>query len=456
VPALPPASTERLAAIVGRRHVLIGDDAVAGYATDWTGRFVGHAPAVVRPGSTDEVAAVVAWCATEGVAVVPQGGNTGLVGGGVPLHGEIVLATTRLGDIGPVDAADGRLTAGAGVTLAAVHEAARGAGWDYAIDFASRDGATFGGTIATNAGGTRVFRHGMTRAQLLGVEAVLGDGSVVSHLGGLPKDNTGFDLASLLCGSEGTLGIVTRAMVRLVPRADERVVALIGLADVAGAVAAVRALRAAVPALDAAEFFLDDGLALVCDAAAIPRPFDAAPAYLLVEAAAPCDPTGELAAAVESLPAVAAVAVAGPSDPARRAALWRYREGHTDAINRIGPPHKLDVTVPLDAIAELVTAVPVAVAAVAPAARSFFFGHAADGNVHVNVTGVDPADDRVDDAVLRLVVRLGGSISAEHGIGAAKRRWLPLARTAAEIDAFRRIKQALDPAGILNPHVLLP
>jgi FAD/FMN-containing dehydrogenase len=444
-----------LAAVVGPEHVLTDPDVVAGWCVDWTGRFRGTTPAVVRPRSTEEVAAVVAWCRRHGVAVVPQGGNTGLVGGGVPLAGEVVLSLRRLAAVTDGDPLAGQLTAEAGVTLAEVHRSAASLGWAYGVDMGSRDSATVGGSVATNAGGTRVLRHGDTRAQLLGVEAVLGDGSVVSHLGGLVKDNTGYHLASLLCGSEGTLAVVTAARLRLVPRTDERVTALLAFEDVTAAVAAASALRRAVASLDAVELFLDDGLALVCSVTGQAPPFPSPHrAYLLVEAAAASSPLDELGGAVELLDGVAEVAVA--MDPVRAGELWRYREAHAEVIATLGAPHKLDVTVPADALAGFLEDIPSIVAAVDPTARTWLFGHACDGNVHVNVTGVAPGDLRVDDAVLRHVARLGGSISAEHGIGTAKRAWLALGRTAAEIAAFRAVKKAFDPDGILNPNVLLP
>jgi FAD/FMN-containing dehydrogenase len=408
----------------------------------------------------DEVVAVVRWCDDNGVAIVPQGGNTGLVGGGVPLDGEVVLSLARLDSITDVDASAGQLTAAAGVTVGAVQAAARDAGWAYGVDWAARDSATVGGSVATNAGGLRVLRYGDTRAQLMGIEAVLADGSVVSHLGGLVKDNTGYHLPSLLCGSEGTLGVITAARLRLVPRYDERVVALLAFATVEHVMDAVGALRRALPSLEAAEVFFEDGLALVCSSFGLARAIGTAPAYLLVECADHDDPAPSLAAAVDAL-ATAPSDVAVAVDAARRAELWRYREAHTDAINRLGAPHKLDVTVPAPAIASFVRDVPARVEAAVPGATTWLFGHAADGNIHVNVTGVDPGDDRpgdggVDDAVLGLTASLGGSISAEHGIGTAKRRWLHLNRSPAELAAMRAIKHALDPNGTLNPNVLLP
>jgi FAD/FMN-containing dehydrogenase len=444
-----------LGEVVGSAHVLADPEIIASYTIDWTGRFRGSTPAVIRPGSVAEVAEVVRECRQHGVAVVPQGGNTGLVGGGVPLHGEVVLSLRRLRSLEPVDRLAGQVTAGAGATVGAVRRVATDAGWAYGVDLASRDSATVGGCVATNAGGLRVLRYGDTRAQVVGVEAVLGTGETVSHLGGLLKDNTGYALPALLCGSEGTLGVVTAARLRLVPPAPARVVALVAFGGTGPAVSAAASLRLGVPSLAAAELFFRPGLELVCQVTGVPTPFpEAYPAYLLVEAAGRSDPLDELSAAIGSLEGVADVAVA--TDSVRAAELWRYREAHPEVVNTLGAPHKLDVTLPAGALVEFVDRVPAVVATVAPEAKTWLWGHVADGNIHVNVTGVAPDDDRLDTAVFQLVAEAGGSISAEHGIGTAKRRWLRLNRSEAEIDAFRSIKRALDPDGILNPHVLLP
>jgi FAD/FMN-containing dehydrogenase len=313
--------------------------------------------------------------------------------------------------------------------------------------------------IATNAGGVHVLRYGPTRRQLVGVEAVLADGSVIRRLGGLEKDNTGYDLAGLLCGSEGTLGIVTAARLRLVPVPRHTVVALLAFDTVDAALVAVGELRRALDDLHALELMFADGLALVCDTFGLAPPFRSGhAAILLVEAAGRADPTTAFAEAVAALPGVADTVVATDTTAVR--AVWRYREDHTEAINRVGVPVKLDVTVSVGALAAFVGDVRDAVHAVAPRAQVWLFGHAADGNVHVNVTGVDADDeavaDAVTDAVLHLVAARGGSISAEHGIGAAKRRWLHLSRSVEEIASMRAIKRALDADGILNPNVLLP
>ena len=440
---------------VGHEHVLVDDDLTAAYRMDWTGRWTGRCRAVVRPADTAQVSAVVQVCAAHGAPVVPQGGNTGLVGGAVPVVGSVVLSTLRLDRIGEVDDATGQVTAGAGATIEAVQQAARRAGWRYAVDLAARGSATVGGSIATNAGGHHVIRYGMTRRHVVGVEAVMADGSVVSHLGGLLKDNTGYDLGGLLCGSEGTLAVVTAARLALVAPDSNTAVALVGFDALDHAVASIGALRRGLPGVEAIEVMFDDGMRAVAEHRGARPPFESCPVVLLVEAAGPGDPVGALADALGRLDGVVDSAVA--DDAPRRAELWLWRDAHTETISAVGstPPHKLDVTVPLAAWPEFVDRVR-GLAATRPDARLWLFGHAGDGNLHVNVTGLGPDDDSLDTEIVGLVAELSGSISAEHGIGRAKRAWLHLNRSPAELAAFRSIKDALDPAGLLNPEVLLP
>jgi FAD/FMN-containing dehydrogenase len=440
---------------VGSRSIVTDPDVLRSHTIDWTGRFSGDAPAVVRPGTVAEVSAVVAICNEKRVALVPQGGNTGLVGGSVPLGGEIVLSLRGLDEVKPVDENARQLTAGAGVTLAALHRAARRSGLSYGVDLAARDSATVGGMVATNAGGVHVLRWGDTRRQLRGIEAVMADGSVVSHLGGLMKDNTGYDLAGLLCGSEGTLGVITAARLQLSPLLPERVVALVGLRSLGDACRATSRWARDVESITAMEVFFDDGLQLVCESGQLPAPFPAPhPVYMLVEATGRVDPLPDLAAAIDGTATVLSVAVATDEPGCNR--LWAYRELHTTAINTLGPPHKFDVTLPAAQIERFADEVRRQVSDLAPNARSWLFGHLADGNLHVNVTGLAADDEQVDDLVLGLVASLGGSISAEHGIGTAKKRWITLNRSPAELATFAAIKAALDPNHILNPNVLLP
>jgi FAD/FMN-containing dehydrogenase len=437
---------------LGGAHVLTDPQITAGYAVDWTGRFRGQAPVVLRPGSTAEVAAVVALARRHRVALVPQGGNTGLVGGGVPLAGEVVVSLRRFSEV-EVDALASQATAGAGVTLAALQAAAADAGLAFGVDLGARDSATVGGMVATNAGGVRVLRHGAMRVQVVGAEAVLGTGEVVSRLSGLVKDNTGYDLAQLLCGSEGTLGLVTAARLRLVPPPAEVVTALVGIETVARAVETAAGLRRHVPGVSALELMTGPSLLIVADHLRAPPPVaPEAGAYLLVEADAPGDPVPALAAALGGEDGVIDAAVA--TERADRARLWRWREAHSEAGGALGVVHKLDVTVPAAGLAAFCAEVVERVAAARPGARTLLFGHVGDGNVHVNVVG-PPADDHgVDDLVLGLVVESGGSISAEHGIGTVKKAWLDRDRSPEEVHAMRAVKRALDPDGIFNPNVL--
>ncbi|HSZ41757.1 MAG TPA: FAD-binding oxidoreductase [Trebonia sp.] len=446
----PLAVLKSLADVVGEQHVLTGD-AAAGYTVDWTGRFKGHAPAVIRPADTNQVARVLRLCADAGVPVVPQGGNTGLVGGGVPLHGEIVLSLTRLNHLGEVDYEASQVTAGAGVTLQQVADA--GSGLDLGIQIASRESATVGGAIATNAGGVKVLRYGPMRAQLRGIEAVLSDGTVVSHLAGLVKDNTGYDYPSLLAGSEGTLAVITQARVRLVPRLRDPVTVVIGLDSLAEVHAVARQALAGVSGLVSAEFFTQTGLDILAEHASLVPPLAARkPAYLLLEADGP--------SALEDLAGVLAEvgsaddSVAVGESPADRRRLWSYRERHPEAAGFLGTPIKLDVSVPAAHWVRLASEATDVITATDPGAKVITFGHVADGNVHVNIVPAGPADGRHEDALFEFVAALGGSISAEHGIGTLKAKWLPLARTDEEQVLFKRIRTAFDPSGILNPNIL--
>jgi FAD/FMN-containing dehydrogenase len=442
---LPSTLLRALARIVGEPQVLTGE-ATTGFATDWTGRYRGRAAVVVRPENTTEVAAVLALCTEAGLAVVPQGGNTGLVGGGVPRHGEVVLSLTRLDRLGPVDQEAAQVTAGAGVTLRRVADA--DPDLDLGILIASRDSATVGGSVATNAGGVRVLRFGPMRAQLRGIEAVLADGTVVSHLGGLVKDNTGYDYPSLLAGSEGTLAVITQARLRLVPRLRDTVTALAGVGSLDEVHALARRAVREVPGLVSAEFFTQAGLDILVARAGLTPPLPSpAAAYLLLEASG-AGAFGDLAGVIGDREAAVAESAAD------RARLWAYRERHPEAAGFLGVPVKLDVAVPAGQWVRLASSVADVVASADPGAVVITFGHVADGNVHVNIVPSVAADGRHEDAVFSFVASLGGSISAEHGIGALKAPWLRLARTEAELALFGRIRSALDPAGTLNPNVL--
>jgi FAD/FMN-containing dehydrogenase len=448
-----------LRSAVGPEHVLLDPDLRASYETDWTGRFSGESRAVVRPGTAAEVAGVLAACTAARVPVVVQGGNTGLVGGGVPAAGPaanppVVLVTTRLTDLGDVSPAARQVNVGAGMTLAALTAHARAAGMDFGVDLAARESATVGGMVATNAGGIRVLRYGSMRDQVAGVEAVLADGRILSRLDGPAKDSTGYDIGHLLAGSEGTLAVLTRLRLRLVAAERERAVAFVAVAGTADAVDLLAAIRARLAGLCAAELCFARGVELVARHLGVRPPLKGAgAAYVLLEVAGETDPVDSLLAALEACPQVLDATVAASA--ADRARLWALREGHTEAISAAGVPVKLDVSVPVSRLAELTGRLPDVIAAADPAAELLVFGHLAEANLHVNVLGAGDTEG-VTSAVLSLVASLGGSISSEHGVGRAKARWLGLSRTRAEIDVMRSIKAAFDPLGLLNPGVLLP
>ena len=438
-----------LAEAVGPGHVLTAPGTTAGYLTDWTGRWSGRALAVVRPADTSETAAVVRACARAGVAVCPQGGNTGLVGGSVPPVGvpSIVVSTSRLDWIDDVDVPGRAVGAGAGVTLARLQRSADAAGLAFGVDLAARDSATVGGMVATNAGGINVVRYGAMRAQLLGVEAVLASGEVLRRWKPLRKDNVGYDLPGLLAGSEGTLAVITGVLLQLVHKPRRTATAIAAVENPAGALALAAAVEESGIVVRAAELMTRRGLDLIASYGHR-RPFAEPPPYsLLIEGEAAGT---DLAAALDAAGVVEAVLEEGSG-----ADLWAVREAHTETIARdsSSPVVKLDVSVPLPALEDLIDAVdPVAAEY---GARHIPFGHVADGNLHVNLLDVDPGRAaEVTDRVLRIVAGLGGSISAEHGVGRAKIPWLELSRSPSDLAAMRTIKDALDPQGLLNPGVL--
>jgi FAD/FMN-containing dehydrogenase len=444
--------TSQLARIVGPEQLVTDPAVAASFGHDLTGRFSGTPALVVSPASTAEVAATLRACSAARVAVVPQGGHSGMAGGGTPRDGEVVLSLRRLNELGDVDRIASQITVGAGVTLERLQHHVWPLELDFAVDHGGRSAATIGGMAATNAGGALAVRHGMMRNQVAGLEAVLADGSVITRLRGLAKDNTGYDLTDLLVGSEGTLGVITRVRLRLVPLLRKRVVALLGVESLERALDVLELVNRTVPSLQAIDFFEPHGLRRVCEHLALRPPFEREHGtYIVLECAAHTDPSGELGALLELVDdAVAA------SDSEGRRQLWRYREAHNETINALGIPHKLDVSVPVGSLPEFVREVKRAVNDVDSDAELIVYGHLGDGNVHVNILGPALDDERVDRAVLELAARLGGSISAEHGIGLAKAEWLPLVRSETELRLMRELKRALDPHGILNPGRVLP
>lgn len=446
-----------LARVVGDGHVLVEPELRAPYEHDFTGRYGAECRAVVRPADGGEVAEVLRLCAGHDANVVPQGGNTGLVGGGVPRGGEVVVSTGRLTELGSVDESTGHLLVGAGVTLATVQATARQAGWEMPLDLGARDGATVGGLVATDAGGAMALAHGTMRERVAGLAAVLPDGRVVERLGGLLKDNAGYSWPSLMVGSEGTLGVITSVLVRLVPRRTARVAALFAVRGTDDAMQVLSTLRRLAPSLEAADFFFDEGVTLVesvLDDVRLPLQ-RRAPCYVVVECAASTDPTPELADAAEAAEHLI-VDQAAADDTAGRRDIWRVREALPEALVRAGVPVKVDIAVPLAMVPRFSADVSTVIRSVAPDSRTVLWGHLGDGNVHVNVLGVEDVSALVETRVLRLAADLGGTVSAEHGVGVSKAHHLDFVRSPEELELLHALKTAIDPAGVMNPGVVFP
>ena len=452
----------RLAQLVGPTQVLTDPGACAAFETDWTGRWRGRARAVVRPADTGEVAAVVTACAEEGTAIVPQGGNTGLVGGSVPRDGEVVVSLTRLDGLGPVDVDAREVAVGAGATLAAVQRHAAAAGLAYGVDLAARDTATIGGTIATDAGGIRVVRYGTTRAQVQRLEVVLADGRIVEGSVGEGGEVPGqpADLARVI-GSEGTLALITGARLRLLEPPRHRAVALLAVSDVAAALRAQEVVARLAGPLEASELVQAEGLRRVVRVTGQRPPFATLPpAAVLVEVAG-ADPVADrlvaaVGAAAEGAPGILDALVG--VDAADRARLWELREAHTEALAQAGPVVKLDVVVPLASLAAVVDGLPAIVRDVGgERCEVVVFGHLGVGDLHVNLLDVPiPRVQAVEDAVCAAVVAAGGRPDGEHGVGVQKRAWVVRSRSADEVAAMRATARAFDPGGLLNPGVRLP
>jgi len=438
-----------LRAVVGDAHVLTDADVLVTYENDWLNKYHGTARCVVRPGTVDETAAVVRACADVGAAIVPQGGNTGLVGGSVPRGGEVVLSTKRLTRLEPVDLSAMQVTVGAGVTIEALQQPARAAGVDFAVDWGARATATVGGAVSTNAGGSRVVRFGTMRAQVVGVQAVLADGSIVEQMHGLPKETAGPYLPAMFVGSEGTLGVVTAVRLKVVPWFRHTAAALVACESVADAVAMLPTLRS-LSSLDAVELLMPEAVKVACDHLGIgtPLPVDFAGAFVMVDCAANDNPSQDLARLIGDRRGVMAI---GP----QRDQLYRIRDHITIAIGAKGTPVKLDVAVPVQRLAELLDGVHGLVAGI-DGGELIVFGHLAEGNVHVNVLGATDRAAEVTEFVLSAAIALGGTISAEHGIGIAKAHWLGRLKGDPTVAALRAVKHALDPQGIFNPGVLFP
>ena len=450
-----------LRGICGDTAVLTGTE-MAAYATDWRGIFNGQPLCVVRPATTDEVARIVATCSEAGAGIVAQGGNTGLAGGATPDTSgtQVIIALDRMTAIRRLDAIGMTVEVEAGAILQTVKETASKENRLLPISLAAEGSARIGGLIATNAGGVDVLRYGMTRGLVLGLEVVLPDGQVLSHLRHLRKDNAGYDLKQLFIGTEGTLGIVTAAVLRLTPLPRHRATALIAVPDIAAAVRLyARAQDEIGEALSAFELISADGLKLVAEHMGKDAPIASADWALLIEARSSLPGLREAAEALLEAAFTEGWATDGvlAGSEAQADALWQLRESLTEAEGKAGGAIKHDISVPITAIDAFLQDAGLILHSLAPDARLNVFGHLGDGNLHYNVMNVAREDAaRVNAAVHDVVAQHDGSISAEHGLGQYRvAEWARLASAPAH-ELTRRVKHALDPGGIMNPGKVVP
>jgi FAD/FMN-containing dehydrogenase len=467
--AISPELLARFAAIVGEKFAITDPQAQAPYLLEMRDLFRGHTPMVLRPGSVEEVSAILKLANETKTPIVPQGGNTGLVGGQIPHHHEIVLSVNRLNQIREVDPTSNTITVEAGVTLQRTREAAAQVDRLYPQLLPSEGTCTIGGNLSTNAGGTAALAHGIARSHALGLEVVLADGRVLNNLNKLKKDNTGYDLKNLFIGAEGTLGIITAAVLRLVPRPRAVETAFCGVASPEAALQLLTLAQVrAGNDITSFEIMTRRGIELVLANDSVSRDPLAEPHdwYVLIELSS-LDAVGarllleEILEKGMELELIADAAIAESLEQAK--AFWRIREMFGEVQRHAGGSIKHDVSVPVAAVPAFIAEANAAVTKLIPGARPLPFGHLGDGNIHYNVTqpeGADKAEylkrwDEVNAAVFAVVKKYGGSISAEHGIGVMKRDLLPSVKDPVAIELMRGIKRLLDPNGILNPGKVL-
>lgn len=472
--SIPENAFAALAQIVGANHCLTTEREKDPFVTDYRKLYKGSAIAVVLPASTHEVSRVMAWCCENNIQVVPQGGNTSLMGGAVPEADApaIVLNLRRMAKVIDIDTVNDTMTVQAGVTLNAARTAADGADRLFPLRIGSEGSCQIGGNMATNAGGTAVLRYGNMRDLVLGIEVVLPDGRIYSSLKGLRKDNTGYDLKNLFIGSEGTLGIITGAVLKLMPKPRSIAAAYVAVQSPAAAVELLGlAKRVAGPLVTAFELVSQDAMALVCAyLGAVQPPLEGQPAWMvLLELTSTGAQEALDNALLEVLEAGMAQGMAYDAAIAANLAhvqsFWRIREEISDAQTRTGGSIKCDVSVPLSSIPTFLDQAIAAVKSIAPDSRMVIYGHMGDGNVHFNPLRPVHQEAKaylsehyklVSRAVDDLVHGLKGSISAEHGIGVAKRDDLVDYKSSVEIELMWQLKQAIDPKNLLNPQKLLP
>jgi FAD/FMN-containing dehydrogenase len=463
---------DRFAAIVGDEYAVRDAQEIAPYLAERREKFSGRTSLVLRPGSVDEIAAILKLASETRTGIVPQAGNTGLVGGQIPSAAgdQIIVSVSRLNRVRHIDAASNVMIAEAGLILANAHAAAAAVDRLFPLSLASEGSCEIGGNLSTNAGGTAVLAYGNMREQVLGVEVVLPSGEIWNGLRTLRKDNTGYDLKDLFVGAEGTLGIVTAAALKLFPRPRGTAVALLGVKDPAAALAVFNTAKSLAGfGLTAAE--LMPRIAIETAVRYLPGTRDPLAArhawYLMLEVSSPksqedAEATIEAIFAESMERGLVEDGIATKSS-AEAAALWRMREALSDLQKNLGGSIKHDVAVPLAAVPELLARAAEAATKLIPGARPFPFGHIGDGNIHLNISQPEGADkaaylarwDEMNAAIHTIVLDLGGTISAEHGIGTLKRGLLTRVKSPVEIALMRKIKTALDPQGIMNPGKVL-
>jgi FAD/FMN-containing dehydrogenase len=458
----------RFAKIVGDKYAITDPQAQLPYLTEMRDLYRGRTPMVLRPGSVEEVSRIVALANETGTAIVPQGGNTGLVGGQLPFHDEILLSLNRLDRIREVDAASNTITCEAGVTLGRAREAAAAVDRLYPQLLPSEGTCTIGGNLSTNAGGTAALAYGIARSHALGIEVVLADGRVLNNLNKLKKDNTGYDLKNLFIGAEGTLGIITAAVLRLVPRPRAIETAFAGVASPQAALELLMLAQNRTTGVTSCEIMTRAGIEAVLrygancrDPLSEPHPW-----YVLIELSSQAS-TGlrevleEILAEGHAQGLIADATVADSLEQAK--AFWRVRELFGEVQRHLGGSIKHDVSVPVAAVPAFIAEANAAVTELIPGARPLPFGHLGDGNIHYNVNQPEGAEkaaflarwDDVNAVVFAVVAKFGGSISAEHGVGIMKRDLLPRVKDPVALDLMRTLKRTLDPKGILNPGKVL-
>ncbi len=468
-PGLNPDLLARFAAIVGEKYAIAAGDAQAPYLLEMRDLYRGHTPLVLRPGSVAEVAAILKLANETGTAIVPQGGNTGLVGGQIPHHGEVLLSLTRLDRIREVDAVSNTMTVEAGVTLQRAREAAAEKDRLYPQLLPSEGTCTIGGNLSTNAGGVAALAYGIARSHALGLEVVLADGRTLHNLNKLKKDNTGYDLKNLFIGAEGTLGVITAAVLRLVPRPRSVETAFIGVPSPEAALELLGlAEERTAGGVTSFELMLRSGVEAVVKFDAMSRMPLAGPHpwFVLIELSSQArsglrEVMEEILGAGHDKGLVLDATIADSVQQGK--AFWRIRELFGEVQRHIGASIKHDVSVPVAAVPAFIEQANAAVTKLIPGCRPLPFGHMGDGNIHYNVTQPEDADrekflarwDEVNAAVFAVVKKLGGSISAEHGVGVMKRDILPDYKDPVAIELMRGIKKLLDPKGILNPGKVL-